>query len=168
MQKPAPSYDEEKRLVALRQLGLLDTPPEERFERIINLAVLIFKVPISYISLVEADRQWFKAARGLDFRETARDISFCQYPILTLQPLVVPDALLDERFKSNPLVLNPPKVRFYAGMPIILKEGLPVATLCLMDVEPRTLSHEEMEILRELSHIVRREFELGEALTRLR
>ncbi len=166
MSLPTPVYDEAKRLEALHKLHLLDTPPEERFDRLVNLTRLIFKVPIAYISMVEAEYQWFKSVKGLSFKQTPRNISFCQYPILFMEPLIVPDALDDERFRDNPLVINAPHVRFYAGVPIILNGGYPVATICIMDLEPRNFSAEELEILQEISGLVKREFELTEILSR--
>lgn len=164
MPLPTPPYDEGKRLEALRKLHLLDTPPEERFDRLVNLTQLIFKVPIAYISMVEADRQWFKSVQGLAVTQTPRDISFCQYPILFMKPLIVPNTLEDERFAQNPLVAHAPKVRFYAGAPIILDSGYPVATICIMDIEPRSFSAEDLEILQEIGALVKREFELTEIL----
>lgn len=161
----SPQYDESKRLEALRKLNLLDTPPEDRFDRLVNLTRLVFKVPIGYISLVEANRQWFKSVQGLSVKETPRDISFCQYPILFMKPLIVPNASEDERFSNNPLVANSPHVRFYAGVPIILDSGYPVATICIMDIEPRDLSADELEILSEISVLIKREFEITEILS---
>ena len=129
---PAPiPPDEEARLQALRELLILDTPPEERFDRITRFAMSEFEVPIATISLVDRDRQWFKSNFGLDACEASRDVSFCGHTILERRFLVVPDALKDERFRDNPLVSGPPWIRFYAGAILRLPFGrivLPFAT----------------------------------------
>src|SRR5262249_20669435 len=143
--------DEDKRLAALRALGILDTPPEERFDRITRLAKRLFGVPIALISLVDAQRQWFKSCQGLGIRQTARDISFCGHAILGQGPLVVPDALLDERFADNPLVLEEPRIRFYAGQPLRAADGSRVGVLCLQDHRPRSPGEEDLQLLRDLA-----------------
>jgi adenylate cyclase len=160
-QPPVPrAAREEDRLESLRRLGILDTPPEERFDRIVRLAARIFQVPIAYISLVEDDRQWLKARQGLCIEESSRDESFCGHAILQDTILLVPDARLDARFANNPMVIGAPYVRFYAGRPLKADEGLNVGSLCLMDAKPRILNHSEQELLNELAGLVEHEFRL--------
>ena len=133
---PLPA-NESQRLDALRRLLILDTPPEERFDRLVAFAAQEFQVPTALISLVDANRQWFKACVGLDARETARDVSFCSHALDMPDVLVVPDAALDPRFADNPLVTGPPHIRFYAGAQLRLPDGLVVGTLCLIAPTPR-------------------------------
>jgi ribonuclease BN (tRNA processing enzyme)/CheY-like chemotaxis protein len=125
---PKPT-DEDRRLTGLRALGLWETPPEERFDRVTRVVSALFDVPIALIALMERDREWFKSCSGLEIREVARDDSFCSHAIFERQPLVVSNALLDERFADNPYVTGPPGVRFYAGHPLILSNGCCVGTL---------------------------------------
>lgn len=142
--------DEDQRLAALRQLLILDTPPEQRFDRIVAFAQQEFETPIVLISLLDTNRQWFKACIGLDVCETGRDISFCGHAIMQAEPLVIPDALLDPRFADNPLVTGDPHIRFYAGAPLTLPSGHSLGTLCLIDRQPRTLDKVELAILKSL------------------
>ncbi len=116
-------------------------------------------MPIALVSLIDADRQWFKSRQGLDACETGRDISFCGHAILQDDPLVVPDALEDPRFADNPLVTGEPKIRFYAGMPLRLSSGFRVGTLCLIDRKPRRLEPEDLVLFRDLARLVVRELE---------
>ncbi|HEY5309974.1 MAG TPA: GAF domain-containing protein, partial [Casimicrobiaceae bacterium] len=125
--------DEELRLRTLRECGVLDTAAEERFDRFTRIAAALFDVPIALVSLVDRDRQWFKSHRGLDATETPRDVAFCAHAILGDDVLHVPDALQDDRFADNPLVLNEPRVRFYAGAPLTLQNGAHAGTLCVID-----------------------------------
>jgi phosphoribosyl 1,2-cyclic phosphodiesterase/DNA-binding response OmpR family regulator len=148
---------EERRLAALRRLALLDTEDEERFDRITRLAAALFDVPIALVTLVDAERQWFKSSRGFATRATEREASFCAHVILDAQPMIVPDARLDPRFADSPLVTGEPGVRFYAGYPLTLPDGSRVGTLCLMDRRPRTLSAEERDRLRDLAMLAERE-----------
>jgi sigma-B regulation protein RsbU (phosphoserine phosphatase) len=158
---PAPiPVDEHDRLADVRALKLLDTPPEERFDRIVRLAARFYDVPIAYIALVDADRQWFKAKCGLQFDATGRDVSFCAHTILHDGPLVIPNALEDERFHDNPLVVNPPNVRFYAGHPLRGPSGHSVGTLCLAAPSPRTLSPAEEATLGELAALAEHELSM--------
>lgn len=129
--------EEEARLRALHDTGLLDTPPEQVFERIAEFTAKMFHVPTALISLVDQDRQWFKACVGLDVRETPRDIAFCAYAILRPEVLVVSDPENDPRFAANPLVVGPPHIRFYAGAPLVTSTGYPIGTLCLIDYQHR-------------------------------
>lgn len=157
MIKPATPADEYRRLETLRALKLLDTPPEERFDRVTRLARNIFGTPIALVSLVDADRQWFKSRQGLDATETPRDISFCGHAILDDRVMVVNDAAADERFCDNPLVCGDPNIRFYAGYPISAPDGSRIGTLCIIDREPREVSKEERGLLRELGRMVEEE-----------
>ena len=165
MRAPPLPPDEAKRLSALRRLEVLDTPREERFDRICRLACAHFKVPVALVSLVDADRQWFKAAQGLDVAQTPRDVSFCGHAILTPEALVVEDAAADERFCDNPLVAAGPGIRFYAGQPLAAPDGSLVGTLCVIDRVPRKFGAAERESLRDLARMVERELNLaGEIL----
>ncbi len=157
MQPPPLPADESQRLATLRHLELLDTPREERFDRITRLAAALLEVPIAVISLVDADRQWFKAAYGLDATETPRDISFCGHAILNGDLLVVPDALKDARFADNPLVTGDPRIRFYAGHPLKAAEGSRVGTLCVIDRQPREFSAAQEALLADLANIAEAE-----------
>ncbi|KAB1074345.1 sensor domain-containing phosphodiesterase [Methylobacterium planeticum] len=145
---------EAARLRALRDLAIVGTPPEPHFEAVCRTAAALFSVPISLVSLVEADEQWFKASCGLDFVRTSRAIAFCAHAILAEDVLVVEDATLDPRFAQNPLVTGPPHIRFYAGAPLTLGPGLQVGTLCLKDVVARRFSEAERRQLRDLAAIV--------------
>lgn len=153
---PIPPNDSE-RLQALRELLILDTPPEQRFDRIVAFAQAEFEVQTVLISLVDANRQWFKARIGMDACETARDISFCGHAILQPDIFVIEDALADPRFADNPLVTGPPHVRFYAGAPLETRPGLRVGTLCLLDPRPRRLDRADLAILGSLRELVQAE-----------
>ncbi|HMJ12916.1 MAG TPA: diguanylate cyclase [Polyangiaceae bacterium] len=159
MSAPTPPRETE-RLAALRRYAVLDTPPERAFDRITALAARLFDVPIALVSLVDADRQWFKSCLGLDVRETSRDLAFCAHAILAEEPLVVPDATQDERFVNNALVAGPPRFRFYAGAPLRTPDGFLVGTLCVLDRRPRTLSAKELTVLVDLAAMVVDELEL--------
>jgi diguanylate cyclase (GGDEF)-like protein len=154
---PAIPHDETSRLSTLRALNILDTSPEERFDRLTRLAKRLFGVPIALISLVDEDRQWFKACHGLAVSETSRDVSFCGHAILGDMVMMVPDALLDERFHDNPLVTGDPGIRFYAGCPLKVPNGSKLGTLCLIDVEPRTMEPSDLELLRDLTRMAEQE-----------
>jgi diguanylate cyclase (GGDEF)-like protein len=157
MQRPSKPDGESARLAALRGLGILDTSPEERFDRITRIAKRLFDVPIALVSLVDENRQWFKSRQGLAATETPRDISFCGHAILSAEPLVVSDALLDDRFCDNPLVTGETSIRFYAGCPLTLPNGARVGTLCIIDCVPRELPDEDLRSLRDLAAMVERE-----------
>lgn len=146
--------DEQHRLQSLRALAILDTPPEERFDRITRLAAQFVGTPIVLISLVDEARQWFKSAVGLDATQTPRDVAFCAHAILDAEVLVVPDAHDDPRFAENPLVTGAPHVRFYAGAPLSLPNGVRIGTLCAIDTQSRTLSERERSALVDLAQIV--------------
>jgi sigma-B regulation protein RsbU (phosphoserine phosphatase) len=158
---PAPLVaDEQFRLADLRALRLLDSPREERFDRIVRLTAQVLSAPIAYISLIDSDRQWFKARCGLESEQTGRDISFCGHAIGQREPLVIPDARLDPRFHDNPLVTDVPFIRFYAGYPLTGPAGYQVATLCIAGPEPRELSANELSIFRQLAELAQRELEM--------
>lgn len=164
MKTPDQPKNEAQRLSALEATELLDTQPEERFDRVTRLAARTFNVPICLVSLVDKDRQWFKSCFGLGVRETARDISFCGHAILDANTFVVENALQDERFADNPLVTGEPGIRFYAGAPLEDRNGFRLGTLCLIDKEPRVFSPDDQKILRDFADLVEREFrhqELG-------
>jgi phosphoribosyl 1,2-cyclic phosphodiesterase/DNA-binding response OmpR family regulator len=142
--------DEECRLVSLRELRILDTEPEERFDRITRLAAAVFDVPIALVSLVDKDRQWFKSCYGITAKETSREVSFCAHVVCNRETMLVPDALQDPRFGDNPVVVNEPRIRFYAGCPLILADGSCVGTLCLVDTRPRSLEGRDVGLLQDL------------------
>lgn len=157
MHIPAKPADESTRLDTLRALNILDTSPEERFDRLTRLAKRLFGVPIALVSLVDADRQWFKSCVGLSASETSRDISFCGHAILGDDILMIPDTLADERFHDNPLVTEAPHIRFYAGCPLQVPNGSKLGTLCLIDIEPRSLTPEDRDLLRDLARMAEQE-----------
>jgi len=157
MIKPTIPSDETRRLQALRDLRLLDTPPEERFDRVTRLARQLFSTQIALVSLVDADRQWFKSRQGLDAEETGRDISFCGHAILDDKIMVVNDAEKDLRFCDNPLVCGDPRIRFYAGCPLAAPDGSRVGTLCVIDEKPKEISDEQLQLLGELGRMVEEE-----------
>lgn len=150
---PIPA-DDEARLQALRELLVLDTPPQERFDRVVRFAAQEFDVPIALISLLDRDRQWFKSRIGVNVCETGRDISFCGHAILSTTPLLVEDARQDPRFFDNPLVTGDPHIRFYAGSPLVLPSGHAVGTLCIIDDRPRALDRVDLAILNTLRDLV--------------
>ncbi len=161
---PFPDYpipaDEEQRLRDLQRHGVLDGPSDEHFDRIVRLASAVLDTPIALVSLVDRDRQWFLSRHGLEARQTPREMAFCAHAIAGDAVLVVPDAREDERFRDNPLVLQEPHVRFYAGAPLRSSEGHNLGTLCVIDQQPRQLSPEQEQVLRSLAELVVRELEL--------
>jgi diguanylate cyclase (GGDEF)-like protein len=163
--KPPRPPDEDVRLRTLRSLNILDTPAEERFDRLTRIARRIFHVPIALVSLVDENRQWFKSNAGLTIFETPRDISFCGHAILGDDVFIIPDALEDDRFADNPLVLHEPHIRFYAGCPLRSLDGSKLGTLCIIDTEPRGLTEEEIEILRDLARMAEHELAAIEMAT---
>jgi signal transduction histidine kinase len=153
---------ERERLATLHALGILDTPPEERFDRIARLAARLLGAPTALITFVDQDRQWFKARVGFDRPETPVEVSFCAHAIRETGPLVVPDARADPRFAGNPLVTGAPHIRAYAGQPIAARDGQPVGTLCVIHPEPRNLSAEDLATLADLAAWVELELAAGE------
>jgi diguanylate cyclase (GGDEF)-like protein len=152
--------DEEGRIAALERYAVLDTPPEEPFEKITALVQSVLSVPVCAVSLVDRERQWFKSIQGLDARETPRDVSFCTHTIKTDEPLVVPDALAHPCFATNALVLGPPHVRAYAGVPLQTPDGYNVGALCAIDMVPRDFSDAQIGILKSFASLVVDELEL--------
>ena len=146
--------NEAARLAALHQLLCLDTPPEERFDRIVQYAAFEFDMPIVLMSLIDRDRLWFKAKVGVDFCEASREVSMCSHAILAEEPMVIPDMHLDPRFADNPLVIGEPKIRFYAGAPLETEAGIRVGTLCLIDTKPRQLDAVDIAILKTLRALI--------------
>lgn len=151
MQAPASHPEEPKRLKALHALELLDTPIEERFERLTRTARQLLKMPIAAVTLVDAERQWFKSIQGLEATETPRDVSFCAHALLGPDTFVVPDARRDDRFADNPLVAADPWLRFYAGHPVCSADGAPLGTLCVADRKPRRFGPRERAMLKSLA-----------------
>ncbi|HWQ15998.1 MAG TPA: GAF domain-containing sensor histidine kinase, partial [Roseiflexaceae bacterium] len=166
MVEPPLPADEPERLAALRALELLDTPAEERFDRLTRLARRLFDAPIALVTLVDADRQWFKSRQGLDTPETPRRVSFCAHAVAAGQPLVVSDALQDPRFAANPHVTGPPHIRFYAGHPLRGPGGRLVGTLCVIDRRPRAFTVEDRAALADLANVAERELSQAEAARR--
>jgi diguanylate cyclase (GGDEF)-like protein len=160
MQAPPTPVDETQRLRSLIALGVLDTMPEDRFDRITRLACRAFAVPMALVSLVDRDRTWFKSKQGFDGCESSRRTSFCGHAILHEGPLVIADTLLDPRFADNPFVENDPRVRFYAGQPVHGVDGMRVGTLCLIDQQPRQLLEGDLTLLTDLAGMIDREFSL--------
>lgn len=152
--------NEEARLAALRSCGILDTLPEPGFDDLTHLASKLLDVPVALVSLVDAERQWFKSCVGLCVSETHRDAAFCAHAIQSEEPLVVNDALTDERFKDNPLVMGPPHIRFYAGAPLVTADGFALGTLCIIDMRPREISHEQLQTLKRLARQALTQLEL--------
>jgi GAF domain-containing protein len=156
---PIPQNDA-ARLETLRQYQVLDTESEDVFDDLTRLAAYVCQTPAALISLVDANRQWFKARVGVQARETPRNISFCGHAILHRDCFIIEDALFDERFADNPLVVNEPFVRFYAGMPLWSPEGFAIGTLCVMDRKPHTLDEKQIGALGMLANQVMSQLDL--------
>lgn len=153
---PVPA-DENRRLHALAASGLIDSAPEREFDRLTWLAAHIAQTPMALVSLLTSRRQWFKSRVGLDATETPREWAFCSHAIMNEAPLIVEDALEDVRFRQNPLVTGEPFLRFYAGFPLVDKDGYKLGTLCVLDRVPRKLGVEQLEALHELAAIASEE-----------
>ena len=152
--------NEKERLDALHRMEVLDTPAEEAFDRITRLAKSVLETPIVLVSLVDEDRQWFKSNQGLDAGESPRNVAFCDHTIRKTEPMVVENALDDPRFADNPFVTGEPGIRFYAGVPLRTRDGHNIGTLCAIDVKPRTISGQQLNVLEDLARLVVDEMEL--------
>lgn len=159
MIKPEVLSNEAERLHALRTLKILDTSHEERFDRVTRMAKRMFNVSISLVSIVDEDRQWFKSKQGLEASETPREISFCGHAINQEGLFIIPDASKDERFFDNPLVTDAPNIRFYAGYPLKIRQGLNIGTLCLIDPRPQGLDEEDQQLLKDLGAMIEQEIQ---------
>lgn len=171
MLKPSLPPNEEQRVLSLKKLKILDTPPEERFDRLTRLASKFFEMPICLISLIDDTRQWFKSKVGIDICETEREISFCSHAINFEGPFIIEDAALDVRFKDNPLVLKEPYIRFYAGIPLKDAQDNSLGTFCIIDRKPRQLTPDQLISLQDIALLAQEELnkiELNKALSILR
>lgn len=154
MIEPGFPPNEALRLATLKSLNVLDTPAEERFDRVTRMAKRMFRVPMALVSIVDQDRQWFKSVQGLDACQTPRNISFCGHAILGEDIFLIQNALEDPRFADNPLVAGPPHIRFYAGCPLRAPDGAKVGTLCIIDTAPREFDHDDALALHDLAAMV--------------
>ncbi len=157
MKTPEIPPNEVARLQTLRSFDILDTPQEERLDLLTRMARRLFDVPIALVSLVDKDRQWFKSRIGLTVSETPRDISFCGHSILGEEVFIIPDASSDERFQDNPLVIDKPNIRFYAGCPLRALNGTQMGTLCIIDDKPRDFSEADLSALTDLAAMAEQE-----------
>lgn len=159
--------DEPQRLKDLHSFDILDSLPEAAFDVITLLASQICGTPIAVMSLVDSERQWFKSKVGLSFSESSRDIAFCAHAIMQHELFIVPDASKDRRFTHNPLVSAEPKIRFYAGAPLVSEDDHAIGTLCVMDLEPRELTTGQKEALRVLSRVVMNQLQMRRSIREL-
>jgi len=156
---------EKKRLKALKEYDVLDTPNEASFDRIARLVQSTMQTPIALVSLIDKDRQWFKSHQGLDVSETHRDFAFCSHTIEHHETMIVPDATKDIRFSHNPLVTGAPDIRFYIGVPLRSPDGYNIGTLCAIDTKPRDVTDDQVNILQDLARLVVDELELRKLAT---
>ena len=164
---PPKISNEEESLRALAEYRILGTQPEKCYDDITKIASLTCQTPISLMSLVDADKQWFKSRCSFETKETSRYVSFCAHAIVSPDPLIVEDALLDERFKSNPLVVEEPKIRLYDGFPLQTPNDQRIGTLCVIDIKPGHLSDKQHQIMEALSRQVVSLLELRKRSIRL-
>lgn len=158
MQKAPIPNNEKERMEAIRRLAILDTEPEERFDVLTREAVLKLKVPMSMVSILDSDREWFKSCIGFDKKEGERSVSFCGHALLATNIFIVEDTLKDERFADNPLVVGYPFIRFYAGVALMdHKTGQPIGVFCIKDTKPRKLTTEEIGIIIDLAERAEKE-----------
>jgi diguanylate cyclase (GGDEF)-like protein len=157
MKIPPIPPDEENRLRVLHSLNILDTPVEERFDRVTRLVKRLFNVPYSVVSLIDKDRQWLKSTAGIDVKESPRELSFCGHTILGDEILIISDTTQDERVFDHPAVAGDPHVRFYAGVPLRVVDGSKMGTLCIFDLKPRYFDTEDYQVLKDLAELVESE-----------
>ncbi|MFY0613063.1 MAG: GAF domain-containing protein [Hyphomicrobiaceae bacterium] len=156
-----------RRLAALHELGILDSAKEESYDRITRLCSMAFDMPVSAISLVDKNRQWFKSVKGLSVRETPRNCAICNYTIQRGGPLIIEDTTKDDRTKKNPLVTKKKGFRFYAAAPLVLTNGERVGALCVLDRKPRKLGPHQVVTLVRMADYVVRKLELRSSFTQL-
>jgi GAF domain-containing protein len=168
MATPASTSNDAARVAALEKYAILDSEPEQAFDDLAKLASYICKTPIALVSLVDGERQWFKSKLGLSASQTPREVAICSTAIQQKDVFVVPDALKDERFQNNPLVVSEPHIRFYAGAPLINEEGYALGTLCVVDLVPREFDEEQKEALKTLGRLVLAQMEFRRNLILLR
>jgi diguanylate cyclase (GGDEF)-like protein len=161
----AADRDEAARLEAVHELDVLDAPRDEGFNRIVRLVRAIFKVPVSFVSIIDAHRQWYTACDGFEAIETPRGRTFCQVTIQQCEPLVIADTKLDPRFADHPNVIGEPFVRFYAGAPLCTRDGHNVGTLCIVDFVPRSFDAEQVAILADIARIAMAQLELRQLVS---
>lgn len=159
---------EAARIAALNRYAILDSEPEESFDDLVILAAHVCKAPMALLSLVDDHRQWFKSKVGVEVRETPKEISVCAHAIQQNDLFIVPDMLEDARFRENPLVVGEPRIRFYAGAPLVNEDGFALGTLCVADREPRELDEEQKAALQSLSRLALRQMELRKNLQLLK
>ena len=164
----APPSIEASRIAALNRYAILDTEPEQSFDDLVTLAAHICKTPMAMLSLVDEHRQWFKSKVGVQVRETPREISICTHAIQQDDLFIVPDTRQDPRFRDNPLVVGEPRVRFYAGAPLINEDGFALGTLCVVDREPRELDEDQKNALLSLRRLALAQMELRQNLRLLK
>ena len=168
MGTPIMSPNDAARVSALQKYAILDSEPEQAFDDLTLLAAYVCKTSMALISLIDENRQWFKSKVGVSATETSRDIAFCSTAIQQPDVFVVPDALLDERFRTNPLVVSEPNIRFYAGVPLINEDGYALGTLGVIDRTPRNLAPEQEAALKALSRLVLMQMEFRRNLILLK
>jgi len=151
MQEAPIPDDELERMISLYKLDILDSSPEEKFDRLTKAATQIFHVPISTLTIIDNNREWFKSCQGLSATEGDRAISFCGHALVEDEILVIPNTLKDQRFSDNPMVIGAPHIRFYAGVPIMSIDGKRIGVFCIKDIKPREFSKHDEEILEGLA-----------------
>ena len=149
--------NEPERLEALQKIGILDTPPEDRFDQITKEAIKLLKVPISTISIIDKDREWFKSCQGVTKNWSDRSVSFCGHALASKDIFIIEDTLNDERFKDNPAVVGPPFIRFYAGLSLYSENSLPIGVFCIKDFQPRRVSLAEIDLILKLGAMAQME-----------
>lgn len=162
------SQREAERVRVLYEYGILNTLPEQVYDRIVGLAAELCQTPVAVFSLADRSRLWFKAKTGMDGSEAPLEASFCAHALATNEMLIVKDATKDERFAKNPLVVDSPNIRFYSGTPVRASNGEPIGTLCVIDLEPRDLSQAQVKILQELGKEIEAHLELRKSIRQLR